>query len=114
MIFGRVMGFSFFIRFLVICIVAGLLNAAIIVSVYLAANGKLGSSEVVINSYRVGAMIALVFYGLAFFAPNFRAHQKLLKHDKDDYLSTLNSELQNRKLYKLVLSNWFLNKWRDR
>jgi len=103
---------NFSTKFVLNCVVAALLNAIAVVSIYLAMNQRLAETDIVIKSYLNGCLIALVFYFLFFYLPNYRAHLRLSKYEGDDYIRSLKNELSNRKLYKVILTHWFLQRWR--
>jgi len=104
---------DFTIKFAIYCIVAALFNAIAIVSVYLAANQRFDELDIVINSYVNGSLIALVFYFLFFYLPNYRAHLKLSKFEGEEYIECLKAELSQKHLYKIILNHWFLKKWQN-
>ena len=105
---------NFATKFVISCVLAALLNAIAVVSLYLVVNQRLGEVETIIKSDLNGCMIALVFYFLFFYLPNYRAHLFLSKREGEDYIRCLNTELSKRKLYIIILSHWFLQKWREK
>jgi hypothetical protein len=100
------------IRFAIICSVAALLNAVAIVTMYLSFNQRFSEFDIVAKSYLNGGVIALGFYFLFFFLPNYRAHLHLSKFDYENYTSALQQRRADKKLYQMILSHWFLHKWR--
>lgn len=100
---------DFAIKFFFACAGLALLNAFVIVSVYLFTNQKLGDLEAVVKSYVIGSVIALIFYTAFFYIPNYNSHVELKKSLGTKYVDLLNKELQNKSLSKLIISHWFLN-----
>lgn len=100
------------IQFSIICSVAALLNAFAIVTVYLSFNQRFDEIDIVIRSYLNGSIIALVFYFLFFFLPNYRAHLQLSKFDHKNYVRAVRLERTDKRLYQMILSHWFLHKWK--